>query len=68
MPMTNGNVPMKMDELGLKFRVSDSNSLGSSHWILQFFFLFQLEVIVPLKFTIMNFQVGKNLNLSHLLS
>ena len=30
MLMTNGNLPKILQELGLKFKVSDSNSLGST--------------------------------------
>ena len=30
MLMTNGNLPKILQELGLKFKASDSNSLGST--------------------------------------
>lgn len=66
MPMTKGNLPKTLNELGLKFRVSYS-SLSSPCWTLKCSLLW-LEVIFPFKFKIMSVGVGKNHNPYHLLS
>ena len=52
MLMTNGNSPKILQELGLKFKVSDSNSLGSTLNIT--ILSLKFEIIFPFKFWIMN--------------